>query len=245
MAYDLEEQEQIEQFKAWWAKWGNVITGVVALAALVSIGQFGWNWYVTRQASEAAAVFEQLQLAIDAKNQSLIRDTTGVLLDKYGRTSYAEMAALLAAHANAAAGDLKTAQAQLQWAADHASDDPYRYLARLRLAGVLLDQNQPDAALKVLDGDVPAPFASAFLDRRGDVYLAQNRLDDARQAYLAAKDKLAEAGERAKAQYEAVLDFKLEALASAVPAAPVPAAAPAPAPASAGAPSNPSATEKK
>jgi predicted negative regulator of RcsB-dependent stress response len=109
VAYDLEEQEQIEQFKAWWAKYGNVITGVIALAALVSLGNFGWNWYQNRQASEASAVYEQLQQAIVLKNASLIRDTTGVLLDKYGGTPYAEMAALVAAHANAEAGDTKTA----------------------------------------------------------------------------------------------------------------------------------------
>lgn len=247
MAYDLEEQEHIEEFKAWWAKYGNLITGAVTLVALAFLGHFGWNWYQTKQSAKAAVVYEQLQQAIDLKNAGLVRDTTGVLLDQFGGTAYAEMAALAAAHANVSSGDLKTAQAQLQWAADHARDDSYRYLARLRLAGVLLDQNLPDQALAALAGDdVPANFVPAFLDRRGDVYLTENKYDEARTAYQSAKDKLGQAGAEAKAQYEAVLQFKLDALSSATLPALANAGAPAaPAAAPESAPSTPSATEKK
>ncbi len=229
MAYDLEEQEQLEQFKAWWNRYGNLITGIIAVVALGVLGNYAWNWYQVRETREAAAIYEQFQTALDTKNANLMRETTGQLIGKYASTAYAEMAALQAAHANVDAGDMKTAQAQLQWAADNAHDDAYRYIARLRLATVLLDQKQADAALAALAGDVPDYFASAYNDRRGDIYLSQNRIEEAKKAYTAAQDKLALAGDVAKERYEPVLKFKLDALASALPVAAAPAGARAPA----------------
>jgi len=223
VAYDLEEQEQIEALKAWWNKYSNALTAVVAVVALGVLSYNGWNWYQTRQSQGASALFDQLQQAIDTKNAVLTREVTGVLLDKYNRTSYAEMAALLAARANVDAGDLKTASAQLQWAADHAADDSYRWVAKLRRAGVLLDQGQPDAALVVLSGDVPPAFKAAFDDRRGDVYVSQNKPDLARAQYQDALAALPLAGSDAQSSYTGVIQLKLDALASATIAATVPA----------------------
>lgn len=34
MAFDLQEQEQIDELKAFWRKWGTLITGVLVAAAL-------------------------------------------------------------------------------------------------------------------------------------------------------------------------------------------------------------------
>ena len=34
MAYDLEEQESIDQLKAWWEKWGTPVTAVVCFCWL-------------------------------------------------------------------------------------------------------------------------------------------------------------------------------------------------------------------
>jgi len=34
--YDLEEQDQIDELKAWWGRWGNVVTGIV-IAVCVAI----------------------------------------------------------------------------------------------------------------------------------------------------------------------------------------------------------------
>ena len=41
MAYDLEEQEQIEQLKAFWQRWGMLMIGVVLLAILAFAGVKG------------------------------------------------------------------------------------------------------------------------------------------------------------------------------------------------------------
>ena len=72
---------------------------------------------------------------------------------------------------------MKTAQAQLAWAAENAKDEP-RDLARLRLAAVLLDEKAYDEALKQLAAEPPA-FAARFDELKGDVLAAQGKKPEA------------------------------------------------------------------
>ena len=108
------------------------------------------------------------------------------------------------------AGDLAAAKTQLQWAVDH-GDEEYAHLARVRLAGVLLDEKAYDQGLALLKDEPPAAFASLYADRRGDLLAAQDKRDDARAAYRKALDKLGEA-EPATRQ---IIQFKLDALGAA------------------------------
>ena len=112
-------------------------------------------------------------------------------------------------------GQADAAAATLAWVADHAGEDEYRTVARLRLAGVLLDAKQYDEALKQLDG-AKAPRTSRRLvaDRRGDVLLAQGKTDEARSAYQAAWKAMDE-----KVDYRRLVEAKLTALGAAPAAA--------------------------
>jgi predicted negative regulator of RcsB-dependent stress response len=186
--YDLEEQEQIDSLKTWWKMYGNLVTGVVVAASLAVIGWQGWNWYQRGQAAQASAIYAVLEQAVAARDAQRVKSAAGELAEKYGSTSYATLGALLAARQSFDAGDLKTAKAQLGWAAEHAKDE-LKDLARLRLAAVLLDEQAFDEALKQLEA-TPAPaFAVRYLELKGDVLVAQGKKADARTAYKAALDK--------------------------------------------------------
>lgn len=186
--YDLEEQEQIDSLKTWWKMYGNLVTGVVVAASLAVIGWQGWNWYQRGQAAQAAAIYSVLEQAVAARDAQRVKSAAGELAEKFGSTSYATLGALLAARQSFDAGDLKTAKAQLGWAAEHAKDE-LKDLARLRLATVLLDEQAFDEALKQLEA-TPAPaFAVRYLELKGDVLVAQGKKADARTAYKAALDK--------------------------------------------------------
>jgi predicted negative regulator of RcsB-dependent stress response len=187
MAYDLEEQEQIASLKAWWDKYGNATTWVLIAALAAYSGWNGWNYYQRDQAGKASALYDQLQAAVEAKDNAKVLRAAGDMESQFGSTAYAPMAALVAAKSAFDANDLKSAKAQLQWAADHGGDE-FKAVAKVRLAGVLLDEKAYDEALKVLAGDVPAQFAGAVADRKGDVLAAQNKLAEARTAYKAALD---------------------------------------------------------
>ena len=42
---DLEEQEQLEQLKAFWNQYGNLITTLVVIFAGAYLAWIGWNWF--------------------------------------------------------------------------------------------------------------------------------------------------------------------------------------------------------
>ena len=185
MAYDLEEQEQIATLKAWWEKYGNLTSWVLIAGLAAYSGWQGWNYYQRNQAGAASALYDELQNAVQAKDNAKVLRATADMQKNFAQTAYASMTALTAAKHAFDNNDMKTAKAQLQWAIEHGGDE-YKAIARVRLAGVLLDEKAYDEALKVLAAETPPKFAAAVADRKGDVFVAQNKLAEARTAYLAA-----------------------------------------------------------
>ena len=191
MAYDLEEQEQLATLKAFWAKYGNLITWVL----IVALGAFSaytfWNNKQRTSAAEASALYDQMSAALAEKNNVKVQRIATDIETKYDSSIYAAMSALAAAKSAFDAGDLKVAKTQLQWVVDHGNDE-YKSVAKLRLSGVLLDEKAYDEALKVLATSFLPQFAADVADRKGDVLVAQNKVVEARAAYqaaLAAMDK--------------------------------------------------------
>ncbi|WP_428825150.1 YfgM family protein [Azonexus sp. IMCC34842] len=186
--YDLEEQEQIATLKTWWKMYGNLVSGVITVFCLVVIGWQGWNWYQRSQSGQASAIYNVLEQAVAAGDAQKVKGAAGELAEKFGRTTYASLGALLAAKQSFDAGDLKTAKAQLGWAAEHGKDE-IKDLARLRLAAVQLDEKAYDEALKQLEASHAPTFDARFLELKGDVLTAQGKKPEARAAYKAALDK--------------------------------------------------------
>ena len=221
-AYDLEEQEQLAELKAWWKQYGNLVTGLVVAAAIGVLAWQGWNWYQRNQSAQASAVYGVLQRAVLERDTQKTKAAAGELVEKFGRTAYAPLGAMLAAKTLFDTGDVKSAKAQLGWVADNASDE-LRDLARVRLAAVLLDEKAYDEALKVLSA-VPGPgFEARFAEMKGDVLVAQGRKPDAAAAYRTSLAKLDEPAKAdsartsldargANAPYREMLQQKLDSL---------------------------------
>lgn len=185
MAYDLEEQEQIATFKAFWATYGNLITWVLIIALGGYAGFNFWNSHQRNQAVEASGLYDQLLASLQANDNAKVQRIAGDIESKFDGTAYGQMAALAAAKGAFDAKDLKTAKAQLQWVVDHGNDE-YKSIAKLRLAAVLLDEKSYDQALAMLNGDFLPQFKADVADRKGDVLVAQNKLAEARTQYEAA-----------------------------------------------------------
>jgi predicted negative regulator of RcsB-dependent stress response len=181
--YDLEEQEQLEELKTWWKLHGTLITLIVLALAIGVVAWQGWQWWQRSQAAQAAQLFGGLQQALMQQDVKRARLLAGELIDKYSGSAYAGMAAMLSAKALAESGDLKSAQAQFGWAAEHAGDPALRDVARLRQAIVLAEDKAYDAALKLL-AEPPAPsLMPRYLEARGDVLAVQGKGAEARKAY--------------------------------------------------------------
>ncbi len=189
MAYDLEEQEQLATLKAWWNQYGNLVTWVVAAALAVFAAWSGWKFYNRDQAAKGAVLYEEIVKAAEAKDLSKVARATSDMKDRFSSTPYAQMGSLVAAKAAYEGNDLKAAKANLQWVVEHGRTEEFKAIARIRLAGLLLDEKAYDEGLKLLSGDFPEQFAALIADRRGDLLLAQNKTEEARAAYQLALEK--------------------------------------------------------
>lgn len=218
---DLQEQEQLDELKAFWNQYGNLITWVLTLA----LAAFAlWEGYLrlALKASESAgtqyAEVDKSATAGDAARTAQVFDT---MKKDYGHLLglpflpvpvYTQQAGLLTAKVQEAKGQPDAAAATLNWVADN-GDAQYAALARLRLAGVLADQKKFDPALAAVDAVRLPAFAALADDRRGDILLAKGDKDGAKKAYTAAWN-----GMDATNQYRFVVETKLVAL-GAAPAA--------------------------
>ncbi|MFU2488251.1 tetratricopeptide repeat protein [Thauera sp. WH-1] len=209
--YDLEEQEQISELKAWWAQYGNLVVGLALAAAVAAVGWQGWQWYQNRNAAEAGVLYYAVQQAAEQQDAQKAREAAGRLIGEHGGSVSAQLGALLSAAIQFEAGDFVNARAPLEWAADKGKDPALRDLARLRLAAVMLQQGELDAALARLQAAPSAAYKARFDDLRGDILAAQGKAAEARVAYQAAIDALAGDGEEAATLRE-VVRVKLESL---------------------------------
>ena len=211
-AYDLEEQEQLDNLKTWWKQYGNLVTWILLAVSAAVAGYQVWNWYQRNQSAQASHVFSVLQKAASEGDMQRVKAASGELIEKFGGTPYGPLGAMLAGKLAFDKGDLKTARAQLTWAADNASDE-VQDLARVRLAAVLLDEKSYDEALKQVAAPKQASFTARFAEMRGDVLLAQGKRGEAREAYQTALAKAedAKAG-RAAAAYKELLQQKADAV---------------------------------
>jgi predicted negative regulator of RcsB-dependent stress response len=214
---DLQEQEQVDQLKAFWQQYGSLITWTLTLALAAFAAWNGWNWWQRDQAVKASAMFDELERAAQAADVERSARVFADLKERFPRTAYAQQGALLAAKVQADKGQTDAALATLAWASENAGEDELRSVARLRAAGLLLDKKQYDAALAQLDavaqGKAAQPFEALVADRRGDVLLAQGKKEEARKAFEAAYKAMDE-----KLDYRRLIDAKLTAL-GAAPAA--------------------------
>jgi predicted negative regulator of RcsB-dependent stress response len=184
---DLQEQEQIDELKAFWKQYGNLITWLLVIVLGAYAAWNGWNWWQRDQAVKAGAMYDELDRAMQASDADKAARVFSDLKERYPRTAYAQQAGLVAAKVQVDKGQVDAAATTLGWVAEHAREDEYKTIARLRLAGLLMDKKQFDDALKQLDAaPVSKPFEALVADRRGDILLAQGKKDDAKAAYQAA-----------------------------------------------------------
>ncbi len=191
MAYDLDEQEQLDQIKAWWNKYGTLVLTLLIVATAVVGGWRAWQWYEGHQSSQARGYFEALEEAGRSQGEesvARINAAMKTLRSDYAATDYAARGALVAASALAARKDLSGARAQLEWLSQtkHAALVP---VSRLRLAALFLDQKEYESALAQLK-DAPPSFEGLFADRRGDVLAAQGKPAEAKKAWNEAIETL-------------------------------------------------------
>ena len=213
---DLEEQEQLDELKHFWNQYGNLITWFLIAVFGAFAAWNGWNYWQRSQAFQASVLYDEVERAALGGDTARVEQAFKDIRDKFGRTTYAQQAGLLAGKVLAEKGKPDPAKSALQWVADDASDEGYQALARLRLAALLVESKSYDEALKQLNAGMPKEFEPLAADRRGDIYNLQGKKDQAKLEYLKAWQ-----GFGADTEYRSLVEVKLTAMGAEVPTAKV------------------------
>ncbi|MEO8021838.1 tetratricopeptide repeat protein [Polaromonas sp.] len=224
---DLEEQEQLDELKHFWKQYGDLITwSLIAIFGAFAAWN-GYNYWQRDQAAKAAVMYDEVERAAQSGDTSRLDRAFADMKERFAGTAFAQQAGLMAAKTYYDKGNLDAAKTSLNWVAGKSADEGYQAIAKLRLAGLLLESKAYDEALQLLSGAFPKDFAALAADRRGDILTAQGKKAEARAEYEKAYKGMDE-----RTEYRRLVEVKLNALGlnpSAALASPAAAAAASPA----------------
>ncbi len=204
---DLEEQEQLDELKHFWKQYGDLITWVLIVVFGAVAAWYGYQYWQRNQAAQAAVMYDEVERAALAGEFSRLDRALADMKERYGGTAFAQQAGLLAAKTYYDKGNVDAAKSALSWVAGKASDEGYQAIAKLRLAGVLLEAKAYDEALQLLSGTFSKDFAALAADRRGDILAAQGKKNEAKAEYEKAYKGMDE-----RTEYRRLVEVKLNAL---------------------------------
>lgn len=185
----LTEQEQIQQLKKWVKTYGFTILLGITIALLITSGWRYWQNRETKTLTHASEIYDRMLSMRSQNNTETAAVQANKLLTRYPKTSYAQMAAFLLARDAVLQKNYTEAKTQLNWVINHSTNTSMREIARIRIARILINENQPDAALALLKKMEDHHYIGLIDEVRGDAYLLKNDKKSAFQAYgLALKE---------------------------------------------------------
>lgn len=203
--YDTEDQ-QFDTLR----KWFNENLRPVVLGLVIGVGCIlGWNaWqnYKSTQTREASDLFQELLKAGESNHSdSLVKLGERIKTD-YPDSTYASYAGFFLAKSQLEKGNLEAARKELEAVLAGTSEPSIKNIARLRLLRVLLAEGKAQEALELINALGAAgsrKFEAAYVELKGDAYVALGKDREARSAYKRA----AELGRTSR-----FLDLKVEDL---------------------------------
>jgi len=204
---DLEEQEQLDELKHFWKRWGDLISWVLIAVLAGYAAWMTWQYWSNKQALQSSAMYDTVERAAQAGDMAMLDRSVADIKDKFASTSYAQQAVLLAARVYQDKDRATDAKTQLNWVVDKAGDPGYQALARLRLAALLIEEKAYDQARQQLAVKAPTSFEPLFADRLGDIDMLQGKSADAVKQYQKAWKGL-----EPSAEYRRLVAVKLAAL---------------------------------
>lgn len=181
MAMDdlLDEHEQSERVLAWLRRNGAALVGGIVLGlALI----YGWKWWQARQASEQAAAATRYQAAVEAISSGNLAEKAKI--EAFEPGLYRTLGSLAVANAQLEQSQRDAAIETLR--SIRVEDPALRAIVDERLARLLIDADQAEAALKLL---APIDTVGA-LETKGDAYFALGQRERARESYSRALTQL-------------------------------------------------------
>ena len=92
---DLEEQEQLDQLKAFWKQYGNLVTWALIAVLAAFAAWNGWNWWQRDQSVKAGAMFDELESAAGTGDAERAARVFADMKSRFPRTAFTQEVQLL------------------------------------------------------------------------------------------------------------------------------------------------------
>jgi predicted negative regulator of RcsB-dependent stress response len=178
------DDEKAEAIKQWWRDNGRTVVFAAVISALAVFGGRYWVVYQKQMSEQAAQTYHQVLNLLSEEKTAEADTYTQKLLSDFTGTPYSVFAAFDMASVSVANGDQATAKTYLQWIVENAELRGHEQLAVLRLANLLVNEGSYDEALAKIEQSDSVAFSSLFAELKGDIFVQQAKLADAKTAYL-------------------------------------------------------------
>ena len=185
MRDDLEQQEQMQNLKAFWKANGKVLTSVITVV-LVTVAAFnGWKLWNNYNKEKASNILTSVEKNIEQQNIEVALRLYKEVSKNHPKTLQSGLAGLLIVKALISDGQRDEAVPILNELVDNSQ---VKWLAIIRLSSVLLDLNRPGEIIDVIPEKIPEHWVGIVSDRRGDAYAAAGDFELARADWSRALD---------------------------------------------------------
>jgi predicted negative regulator of RcsB-dependent stress response len=182
----LSEKEQVEKLRQWWKENGPFVIGGLVLGVLALSGWNYWQSWKIERAEQGKAAYDKLVIAVQNADAETTAAQLALMEQDYAATPYLDQGRLMAAKLHVDAGELEQAASQLRQLVDETGDMELGRIASMRLARVLLAQDDTDGALAALPLGEAGVFAPRYHELRGDILARRGELAAAREEYTLA-----------------------------------------------------------
>lgn len=182
MALDLEEQEQLDEFKAWWDAYGKLTINLVVLCIAAYAAWQGYQYFQNKKAFEASDLYQAMMM-IEPDQTDLVAVEANKLMENYTATPYAGRAAVYLAKSKYLSDKKGESKTHLQWAIEQAEESAVQSIASIQLATLLLSEKDYAGAEKALLTATDAGYIGIKESLLGDIYLAQGKKSEAKASY--------------------------------------------------------------
>ncbi|MDD2724645.1 MAG: tetratricopeptide repeat protein [Methylovulum sp.] len=179
------EEEQVAALKAWWKENGQATLIGLGLGIAVILGWNYWQDYQHGQAGQAAGLYAQLLKAQASDQKDSVTKLAEQMETQFKGSDYVLFGELMAAKVKVDQGDLAAARQILEKVAK-ASNKELGNIAKIRLVRLLMANKEYEQGLKLINDIDPATsasFSGQYDELTGDLYVALDRVDQARTSY--------------------------------------------------------------
>ncbi|MFZ2451479.1 MAG: tetratricopeptide repeat protein [Methylovulum miyakonense] len=179
------EEEQVAALKGWWKENGQATLIGLGLGIAVILGWNYWQDYRREQAEQAAGLYAQLLKAQAANQTESVAKLSEQMETRFGSSDYTLFSQLALAKIKVEQGDMASAK-QILEKVSATSNKELANIAKVRLVRLLMANKEYEQGLKLINDIDPAKsasFSGQYDELVGDLYVALDRVDQARTSY--------------------------------------------------------------